>query len=192
MVSGADMCSASCPHCAWCLVLGACWSKVLWVCNTRIRVVMSCHVHRCPRRRLPWHPRGRITSGHRHNLACEARIFGLLGLAPQQTQACHGLDTATTASRLHSGQSSTMLASAAGCLRGQPRGLPSLPMTTFCLFAPPGQPNDEPWCRIPRGQNHVATSFATGMLHRPCVARLIAGIRGRAHTRYRPEATVRR
>jgi hypothetical protein len=62
------------------------------------------------------------------------------------------------------------------------KGAPSLPMTTFCLFAPPGQPNDEPWCRIPRGQDHVATSFATGMLHRPCVARLIAGIRGSTHT----------
>jgi hypothetical protein len=61
------------------------------------------------------------------------------------------------------------------------KGAPSLPMTTFCLFAPPGQPNDEPWCRIPRGQDHVATSFATGMLHRPCVARLIAGIRGSTH-----------
>jgi hypothetical protein len=123
MVSDADMCSASCPHCdcAWCLVQ----SRLGLQHPNQSRHVMSCHVHRRPR---PL-PTGRITAGHRHDLPGEARIFGLLHLGPQQTQACHEpitAITATTATRLHSGQPLTMLAPAVGCLRAQRRGLPSL------------------------------------------------------------------
>ena len=158
------------------------------------RHVMPCHVD-CRRRRPP--TTGRITTGHRHDGAGEARIFGLLDPGPQQTQAqaaCHELITASTASRLHSG----LLTDCLHTIHLLPtipyhsrtrRGLltcaaPSLPMTTFCHFAPPGQRRAVVY--LGRAQLLVATSFATGMLHRPCVARLIArliaGIRGSTPT----------
>jgi hypothetical protein len=54
------------------------------------------------------------------------------------------------------------------------------PMTTFCLWL--HRANDGWWfttCQDHGRCKRVSTSFATGMLHRPCIARLIAGIRRR-------------
>jgi hypothetical protein len=56
----------------------------------------------------------------------------------------------------------------------------------FCSTWPTQRRAVVSYTYLGRGQDHVPTSFATRMLHRPCVARLIArliaGIRGSTHT----------
>jgi hypothetical protein len=168
-----------------CLVLGAgcwvpAWARVLWVCNTRIRVVMSCPPLSAPSSAMA------STGAYHKRPQTQPGLRGAHIWAARPGSSAH--TSMPWAGYGHDGESFAFWTvvdyarTRRWLLTWAAKGVPSLPMTTFCLFAPPGQPNDEPWCRIPRGQDHVATSFATGMLHRPCVARLIAGIRGSTHT----------